>query len=269
MEPPGLIEFGALSRSLRISLLLALLAIASLAGAGSAFAAGSGVYPAKLSVNGSLTVTTTRDYTGPCERAQGWTIQAKAGVKVSSKIQLEWIGNQGIVQGTEARTPGGATNKNLLTNYFETNRCEDPIPFEESEKPQCSSHTGAGIADISGSKGKIVIGLGRKGGGEQDPSCQGGFVVRPKPTGTNVGTLQSDFDSIVLPLGVGVGPFKKLQVGQKLTRRIKVSGPCQLGTVAKTSIFRDDICTVNGSFEVTVQRLPGKGRSGFTTARVR
>jgi hypothetical protein len=257
----------ALARSLRLSLALAPLALCLLA-AGSATAAGSGVYPAKLSVTGGLTVTTVHDFTGPCERNQGWTIEARADVKVSAKIQLEWIGNQGIVQGTEAKTPGGAKNKNVMSGYHETNLCppDEPIPFEESDKPQCSSHTGIGIADISGSKGKIMIGLGRKGGGAQDPSCQGGFVIRPKPTGALIGTLQSDYDAISLPLGVGVGPFKSLRVGQKISRKIKVSGPCSQGAKATTSLFRDDVCTVKGSFEVTVQRLPGKGRSGFTTA---
>jgi hypothetical protein len=253
---------AVLARSLRFSLVLAPLALCLLA-TGNAAAAGSGVYPAKLSVAGSVTITTTHDFTGPCERNQGWTIEAKADVNVSAKIQLEWIGNQGMVQGTEAKTPGGAKNRNVMSNYFETNLCppDEPIPFEESDKPQCSSHTGLGIADISGSKGKILIGLGRKGGGAQDPSCQGGFVI-----GAKIGTLQSDYDAIVLPLGVGVGPFKSLRVGKKITRKIKLSGPCAQGVKATTSIFRDDVCTVKGSFDVAVQRLPGKGRSGFTTA---
>jgi hypothetical protein len=257
-----------LIRSLRIIVVLAFVAVAMLAASASAGAAGSGVYPAKLSASGSLTITTIHDFTGPCERNQGWTIEAKADVNVSSKIQLEWITHGGIVQGTEAKTPGGAKNRNVMSGYFETNLCppDEPIPFEESDKPQCSGHTGAGIADISGSKGKIVIGLGRKGGGEQDSSCQGGFVIGPKPTGATIGTLQSDFDSIVLPLGVGVGPFKSLRVGKKISRKIKVSGPCAQGTKATTSVFRDDVCTVKGSFDVTVQRLPGKGGSGFTTA---
>lgn len=255
--------------SLRIAAVLALTAVSVLAVSASAGAAGSGVYPAKLSVEGELTVTTVHDFTGPCERNQGWTIEAKADVKVSAKIQLEWIANQGIVQGTEAKTPGGAKNKNTMTNYFETNLCppDEPIPFEPSDKPQCSSHTGAGIADIAGSRGKISIGIARKGGGEQHTSCHGGFVIRPKPTGATIGTLQSDYDAITLPLGVGLGPFKSLRVGQKIVRKIKVSGPCEQGVKATTSIFRDDVCTVKGGFEVTVQRLPGKGRSGFTTAR--
>lgn len=255
-------------RSPRIAVALALVAVAALAASASASAAGGGVYPAKLSVAGSLTITTVHDFTGPCERNQGWTIEARADVNVASKIQLEWIQQGGIVQGTEAKTPGGAKNKNVMSGYHETNLCppEEPIPFEESDKPQCSSHTGAGIADIAGSRGKITIGIGRKGGGEQDPSCQGGFVIRPKPIGANIGTLQSDYDAIVLPLGVGVGPFKSLRVGKKITRKIKVSGHCEQGVKATTSLFRDDVCTVQGSFDVTIQRLPGKGRSGFTTA---
>jgi hypothetical protein len=261
------IESVALFRPPRISILLALLALASLAGAGSAAAASSGTYPAKLTVAGELTVTMTRDYTGPCERAQGYTIEAKASVNVSGKIDLGWIRRGGLVQSVGTRDPGGATNRNVMSGYHETQRCDEAIPFEESDKPQCSSHTGTGIANVGGSKNKIFVGIARQGGGEQDASCQGGLVNGPKPVGTQIGTLQSDVDEISLPLGVGVGPFAKLAVGQKLTRRIKLSGPCQLGTVAKASVFRDDVCTVKGSFDVTVKRLAGKGRGGFTTAR--
>lgn len=254
-----------MSRLVRTSLLLALAAVASLLAVTSAAAAGSGVYPARLSVDGSMTITTSHDFTGPCERGQGWTIDAKADVHVSGKVQLEWIGNR-IVQGTEAKTPGGASNKNAMTNYFETNLCppDEPIPFDD--KPRCSSHTGTGVADVGGSAGKVFIGIARTGGGDQDTSCQGGFVVGPKPKGSTIGTLQSAYDQISLPLGVGVGPFKSLRVGKKLVRKIKVSGPCQLGTVAKTSTYRDDVCTVSGEFEVAIRRLPGKGRGGFTTA---
>lgn len=256
-------------RPARISLLLALLALGSLLGTGSALAASSGTYPAKLTVAGELTVTMTRDFTGPCERNQGYTIEAKASVNAGGKIDLGWIRNGGIVNATSARTPGGAKNQNKMSGYHESQRCDEAIPFEESEKPQCSSHTGAGLVGLGGSKNKIFVGITREGGGEQDASCQGGLPSGAKPVGTEVGTLQSEFDEIALPLGVGVGPFAKLRVGQKLTRRINVNGPCQGGTVAKASVFRDDVCTVKGSFNVTVKRLAGKGRGGFTTARVR
>jgi hypothetical protein len=250
-------------------LLLALLAIASLLGAASATAASSGTYPAKLTVAGSLTVTMTRDYTGPCERNQGYTIEAKASVNAGGRIDFGWIRNGGIVNATSARTPGGAKNQHKMTGYHESQRCDETIPFEESEKPQCSSHTGAGLVGLGGSKSKIFVAIAREGGGEQDASCQGGLPSGAKPVGTEIGTLQSEFDEISLPLGVGVGPFAKLRVGQKLTRRISVNGPCEGGAVAKASVFRDDVCTVKGSFDVTVKRLPGKGRGGFTTARAR
>lgn len=258
----------ALARPARVSRLLALLAIASLAGATAATAASSGTYPAKLTVAGSLTVTMTRDYTGPCERNQGYTIEAKASVNASGKIDLGWIRQGGVVNATDARTPGGAKNQNKMSGYHESQRCDETIPFEESEKPQCSSHTGLGIVSIGGSKNKVFVGISRQGGGEQEASCQGGLPSGAKPVGTDIGTLQSEFDQITLPLGVGVGPFAKLRVGQKLTRKIKVNGLCQGGTVAKASVFRDDVCTVKGSFDVTVKRLPGQGRGGFTTARV-
>jgi hypothetical protein len=257
------------ARLSRTSLLLALLALTSLAAAGAANAASGGTYPAKLTVAGSLTVTMTRDYTGPCERNQGYTIEAKASVNASGKIDLGWIRRGGIVNATGARTPGGAKNQHRMTGYHESQRCDETIPFEESEKPQCSSHTGAAAIGLGGSKNKIFVGIAREGGGEQDASCQGGLPSGAKPVGTEIGTLQSEFDELSLPLGVGVGPFAKLRVGQKLTRKIKVNGPCVGGTVAKASVFREDVCTVSGSFDVTVKRLPGKGRGGFTTARAR
>lgn len=258
-----------MTRTVRISLILALFATASILGAAAAGAASSGTYPAKLTVAGSLTVTMTRDYTGPCERNQGYTIEAKASVNASGKVDLGWIRQGGTVNATSARTPGGAKNQHRMTGYHESQRCDETIPFEESEKPQCSSHTGAAVIGLGGSKNKIFVGIARDGGGEQDASCQGGLPSGAKPVGTEIGTLQSEFDELALPLGVGVGPFAKLRVGQKLTRRITVNGPCQGGAVAKASVFRDDVCTVKGSFDVTVKRLAGKGRGGFSTARPR
>ncbi len=258
-----------MTRPLRAPLLSALIILASLAGASAASAASSGTYPAKLTVAGSLTVTMTRDYTGPCERNQGYTIEAKASVNADGKIDLGWIRRGGVVNATDARTPGGAKNQNRMTGYHESQRCDETIPFEESEKPQCSSHTGAGVVTVGGSQNKIFVGISRRGGGEQEASCQGGLPSGAKPVGTDVGTLQSEFDQISLPLGVGVGAFAKLRVGQKLTRRITLNGPCEGGAVAKASVFRDDICTVRGSFDVTVKRLPGQGRGGYTTARAR
>ena len=174
-------------RPLRTSLLLALLAVAALAGAGSAVAASSGTYPAKLTVAGELTVTMTRDFTGPCERNQGYTIEAKASANVSGKIDLGWIRRGGLVQATDTRTRGGAKNQNVMSGYHETQRCDETIPFEESEKPQCSSHTGLGIASIGGSKGKVFVGISRQGGGDQEASCQGGLVNGPKPVGPRSG----------------------------------------------------------------------------------
>jgi hypothetical protein len=263
------IESASLSKLPRTPLLLALLALAALAAPTAASAAASGTYPAKLTVAGSLTVTMTRDYTGPCERNQGYTIEAKASVNAGGRIDLGWIRNGGIVNPTSAGTPGGAKNQHKMTGYHESQRCDETIPFEESEKPQCSSHTGAGLVGLGGSKNKIFVAIARQGGGEQDASCQGGLPSGAKPVGTEIGTLQSEFDELALPLGVGVGPFAKLRVGQKLTRRITVNGPCQGGAVAKASVFRDDVCTVKGSFDVTVKRLAGKGRGGFSTARPR
>lgn len=258
-----------MSRPCRISFLATLAVLAFLAVSANAGAAGSGTYPAQLTVAGELTVTTKHDYTGPCERGQAWTITSKATVNISGKTDLGWIRQGGVVNSTGTRDPGGAVNRNTLSGYAESNLCEDPIPFEESEKPQCSTNSGVGTASVGGSRGKIFVGIGRQGGREQESSCQGGFVTRPKPTGTQIATLQSDVDEMSLPLGVGVGAFAKLRVGQKLTRKIRVNGPCELGTVAKTSLFRPDVCTVSGSLTVTVKRLAGKGRGGFTTARAR
>jgi len=84
-------------------------------------------------------------------------------------------------------------------------------------------------------------------------------VIGPKPTGTQVEALQSAYEAIVLPLDLKPSQFKGLRVGKKLSSQVKFNGPCKR-TTATASTFRDDVCTVSGSFAAVVKRLPGKGR---------
>lgn len=251
----------------RRSLLVVLLTTFALAvPAAMASAAALVTYPAKLSVTGGLTITTGHDFTGSCEPGQAWTIEADADVNLAGRVEVEVIGNK-LVQSTAAKTPGGAVNSNTLSGYRETNYCppEEPVPLDPA--PTCGRHTGAGVAQLSkGSRG-VMIGIGRKGGGDQDQSCAGSPVVRPTPAGSQIQALQTAYDAIVLPLGQKAAQFKKLRVGKSLSSRIKLKGPCDHAT-ASPLVFRDDTCTVSGSFQVKLKRLPGKGR-GITLARNR
>lgn len=217
-------------------------------------------YPAKLSVTGSVTITTVHDFTSNCGPGQAWTIQAKAEVNIHGPIEVEVIGNK-QVQSTAAINPGGAVNANTLTDFHETNYCPPEDPVSQDPPPVCKRHTGSGVASLSLGRAPLPVslGIGRKGGGSQDPSCSGAPVLGPKPIGAQIEALQSDYEAIVLPLDLKPNQFKGLPVGKKLSSRIKVNGPCKQ-TTATASTFRDDVCTVSGSFAAVVKRLPGKGR---------
>ena len=91
------------------------------------------------------------------------------------------------------------------------------------------------------------------------PKLQRRAGARPEADRGPIEALQSDYDAIVLPLDLKPKQFKGLRVGKKLSSRIKVNGPCKQ-TTATASTFRDDVCTVSGSFTAVVKRLPGKGR---------
>lgn len=226
-------------------------------------------YPAKLSVTGSLTITTTHDTTGPCVVGQAWTIEATADVNISGRIELERIGDR-IVQSTAATTPGGAVDRNTLSGFRETNLCEEPV--EQDPPPKCGTAKGTGAAtikpDIDGkAPWDVGIGIGRISGPEQDLSCEGWFVNRVRPDGAQLEALQSDTEAIVLPLDLSVKDFARLHVHKKLKSKVKISGPCE-GASAKASAGVADSCVVSGAFTVVVQRLPGTGR-GVSIARVK
>lgn len=258
-------------RPRRIVLVLLVLLALALAWAPTA-GAGLGprnAYPARLAVTGSLTITTDHDFTAECEPGQAWTIQARAQVNVSGRVELERIGSR-IVQSSAAKTRGGAVDTNTLSGFRETNFCEEPI--EQDPPPSCSRHAGTGAAvlepDIDGrAPWDVGIGISRLGGGEQSPSCSGWFVNRATPSGTQLEALQSASEGIVLPLDLSVRDFARLRVHKKLKSKVTVSGPCE-GASAKASVYRDDVCRVSGSFTVVVMRLPGKGR-GVPVARPR
>lgn len=230
-------------------------------------------YPARLHVAGGLTITTRHDFTSSCEPGQAWTIEANADVEVSGKIQLERIGSR-IVQSTAAKKPGGAVSKNVLSGYSETNYCPPEDLVELAPQPNCERHTGAAVASLlpdgrNQAPWRVSVGISRLGGGDQELSCIGHWVDPPTPKGSLIEALQTSNDSIVLPLDLKVAQFKKLGVGKKLIRRINIGGPCDRAVVyggAHISVFRDDVCEVDGVFNVEIQRLKGRGGSGFTTA---
>ncbi|MBK5218760.1 MAG: hypothetical protein JJE35_03090 [Thermoleophilia bacterium] len=261
------------SRPLRLSLFAAILALVLLALASSASASGRQAYPAKLHVAGGLTITTKHDFTGSCEPGQAWTIEAQVEVEVNGTIQIERIGKR-IVQSTDAKSPGGAANKNVLSEYHESNYCPPEDPVELGRKPECGSHTGTGSASLlpdgrNKAPWLVAIGISRRNGGDQHSSCSGGSVIGPTPRGSQIEALQSSFESIVLPLDLKVSQFKSLGVGKKLIRRVNVGGSCDSAVVyggAHISVFRDDVCEIDGVFNVEIKRLKGPGRSGFTTA---
>jgi len=264
---------AALSRLVRLALLASLVPIALGAFGAAAASADLVTYPARLHVAGGLTITTKHDFTGSCQPGQAWTIAASADVEINGKIEVEANGKR-IVQSTEAKSPGGAVNKSVLSEYHETNYCPPEDPVELPRQPQCSSHTGAGVAGLQpDGRNKapwlVSIGIGRLGGGDQHSSCVGQPVNGPTPKGSKIEPLATVYDAIVLPLDLKVSQFKSLKVGKKLISRVNVGGPCDSAVVyggAHISVYRDDECEVDGVFNVEIQRLKGPGRGGFTTA---
>jgi hypothetical protein len=241
------------------------LVLLATAAAGASAAGVRGDYPVQIRVTGGVTITTDHDSTGTCEVGQAWTIEAAADLNIQGRTELEWIGNQ-IVQTDSASTPGGAVNKNTLSGFRETNRCDEPV--ETDPPPRCNTNRGTGEAGLGNApRGQVWVGIGRSSGGEQDQSCHGGFVIRAQPTGVDVEALQSDLESISLPLDIPIRKFQTLAVGKKLSSRVRISGPCGQGTKATASVFREDVCKVKGDITVTIKRLPGKGR-GISVARL-
>ncbi len=257
--PKGCLN-GAVPRPRRFFAVVLVAAFAVAIPVATSSATGRVAYPAKLTVVGGLTITTVHDFTGNCEPGQAWTIRAGARVNVHSRIELEVIGSR-LVQSTAAITSDGAVNSNSLSKFDETNFCPPDEAITQDPPPVCKRHTGAGVARLSPGRAPwpVTLGIGRKGGGEQDLSCIGAPVIGPTPAGTQIEALQSDYEAIVVPLKLSPSNFKKLKVGKSLSNRIKVKGPCK-GTKASASIFRDDVCSVSGSFEVVIKRLPGAGR---------
>lgn len=258
----------------RLALLASLVSIALVAFGAATASADLVTYPARLHVAGGLTITTKHDFTASCQPGQAWTIAASADVEINGKIEVEANGKR-IVQSTEAKSPGGAVHRSVLSEYRETNYCAPEDPVELPRPPRCSSHTGAGVAGLQpDGRNKapwfVSIGIGRVGGGDQDTSCTGQPVNGPTPKGSKIEPLASVYDSIVLPLNLKVSQFKSLAVGKKLISRVNVGGPCDSAVAyggAHISVFRDDECEVDGVFNVEIKRLKGQGRGGFTTAR--
>lgn len=252
---------AAVTRPRPLLALVALLAAALLALPAAALAGARTAYPAKLSVTGKLTITTEHDFTASCEPGQAWTIEARADVRIHGRIELERIGKR-LIRTSDAKTPGGAVNENKLNGFRETNYCEEPV--EQDPPPSCARFAGTGAADLQPDPDgkapwRVGVGVSRLTGGEQSQGCHGWFIEQADPPGTQLQALQSTYESIVLPLDFSVADVAKLRVHKKLKSKVQISGPCETA-VAKASIYRDDVCRVSGTFNVVLQRLPGKGR---------
>ncbi len=221
-------------------------------------------YPAKIDVEGKVTITSQYGELKNCLPAQRYTIQEIADVDISGKLTLETYGNKQLLTVKGAKTPRGATSKNVLSDYAESNYCppdDDPI---ELDKPNCRTYTGTGTASLLPDyrlKTRLVaVGFSRITGGSQAINCMSLGVNRPSPLGTDVNNLDSEFASIVLPLGVKIIAFNRLRKGKKIQKTIRISGPCDktvAGPGAKPKKLGEsqNSCDVSGSFKVRVKRL--------------
>jgi len=247
---------------LRLSLVLALTFL--LAAPVAAHAIDLVRYPAKLSVSGSLTITSQHGELKNCLPAQRFTLKERADVEISGRMMLETYGNKNLLTERGAKDPGGAKSSNTLEGYAESNYCppdDDPIELTE---PDCKTFTGTGTASLAPDyrlkKHLVAVGFSRITGGSQEIDCMSLGVNRASPVGTEISNLDSEYASIVLPLGVKIIAFNRLKKGKKISRTIRVEGPCDKtrayqGAKRSTVYEAQNSCEVSGSFQVEVKRL--------------
>lgn len=233
-------------------------------------AEGSERYKAMLSVNGGMTVTSQYDTLRDCQPGQSWTLQENGDVSIRGRIIIEGFRGRDI-RTTSAVTKGGATSRNELTSYEESNYCppDDPI---ELEPPPCKSFTGKGAANLqkdgrNRKPWRVSVGMSRTTGGAQDIDCMSLGLGYPTPKGTLLSPLENIYSSIVLPLDLRVSSFRKLGVGKKLIRTIRVGGNCDRPIVyrgSKISKAGQTDCSVEGVFNVEIKRLTKSSKKGVS-----
>ena len=230
--------------------------------------AGSQRYKAKLSVTGSLTITSQVDNLKTCLPGQAWTLADTSEVNIHDRVIVERIGSR-MLNSTAAITPGGAVNKTALVAYEESNNC---LPDEPAkiEKPKCKTYVGKGAAGLYPDprpKGppRVSFGIQRLTGPSNIGECTSPDIFDVTPFGADITPLDNIYAGIMLPLDLRISSFRTLGVRKRLIRTVRVGGPCDGAVVYRGSKIKkaaDGDCEVEGVFKVTVKRLTKSSKQG-------
>lgn len=230
-------------------------------------------YKAMIHVAGGVDFISQRDDIKNCLPGQRWTIKESGDVDIRGNILIETYKNS-QARSSSAVVPGSVTSKNTLEAYEESNYCPPDEPYVFENKPDCGSDTVKGsvglVADArrKGPK-RMSIGIGRKGGAEQDLSCTWGLGSRATPMGANIDPMGSVYSSLVLPADITIKQLRSLGVKKKLIRTVRVGGSCAEPVVYRgkkiptdTSGMNDGDCVADGDFVITIKRLNRISKQG-------
>ena len=223
-------------------------------------------YKAMVHIAGGITFTSQHDDLKNCLPGQRWTIREDSDIEARGNVLIETYKNR-QVRSDPFSEPGGASSRNILEGYEESNYCPPEEPAEITGKPECDSLVGKGSVGLmpdprrKGPK-RVAIGFSRKTGGEQDMGCTWGLGSRPTPSGFEISQLGNVWASITLPLDIKVSQLRTLGVKKKLIRTIRVGGSCAEPVIYRgrkitsdTSDMDDGDCVADGDFVVTIKRL--------------
>lgn len=228
-------------------------------------------YKAMIHIAGGVTLSSVHDDIKNCLPGQYWLMKERSEMDIRGNILVEtYKGSQ--LRTTAARTPGGIENNHFLASYEESNYCPDDEPIE-LDKPDCASFSMTGTASLSTSlysprRRQVTIGVGRKGGGEQNLSCTWGLPSSSTPGGSQIESMSNVYASEVIPLNFSISQLRNLGVKKSLIRFIHVGGTCarpKFYTGKKVDAINsldDGDCVVDGTFAVTVKRLTRSSRQG-------
>jgi len=231
-------------------------------------------YKAMLSVNGGLTVTSQVDNLKNCQPGQAWTLTEDADISIRDKVVIESSGAR-LLSSSSAVTNGGAISKHALTSYEESNFCPPDEPIE-LDRPNCGTFTGKGVASLRQDgrlrkPWRVAIGFGRTTGGMQAIDCMSLGLGSATPKGSLINRFETIFSGTTLPLDLKVSSFKKLGVGKKLIRTIRIGGDCSGPIVyrgPKVSKAADGDCSVEGVYNVEIKRLTKTSKQGVSLASI-
>lgn len=222
-------------------------------------------YKAMVHVAGGVDFISHHDDFKNCLPGQRWTLKESGDVNIRGNILIETYKNK---QGrtSTAVDPGSVTSRNTLQSYEESNYCppDEPYIFEQLD---CNTYTVPGTVSLvpdarrRGPK-RMSLGIGRKGGDEQDLSCIWGLGSRATPMGADVDPMNSVYSSMVLPADITIAQLRNLGVKKKLIRTVRVGGTCSEPVIYRgkkipvdTTDMDDGDCVVDGDFVITVKRL--------------